>query len=287
MPPNAPPPFDPIQLFRQEEHPLERRAFDSADFRIDEPAADGSGVRHIVGHASMFNTQYELFEWDGWRYLEEVAPGAFRKTIKQHDVRALFNHDPNFILGRNTAGTLTLAEDDKGLAYDILAPETDTVRDLVIAPMRRGDVTQSSFGFEVTRQKIVDNKDERFTLRTIQEVKLWDVSPVTFPASPTTDSKVRAALAEDGLDLELMATAILRRRAGMTLERGDHDILRSAIDALQAHLTSTSEAEAAHHLDPAATPEAQAAHHLARAMSMRLRMLEISRPLAHMTTGGN
>ncbi len=66
------------------------------------------------------------------------------------DVRGLFNHDPNFILGRSAAGTLSLSVDERGLRYDITAPDTQTIRDLVLAPMMRGDINQSSFAFRVS-----------------------------------------------------------------------------------------------------------------------------------------
>ena len=256
----------------------ERRGFDNVDFRVD----DTGDVSHIIGHASMFNERYELFEWDGWRYLEEVAPGAFKRTIKQHDVRALFNHDPNFVLGRNgKAKTLSLAEDDRGLAYDILAPETDTIRDLVLAPMRRGDVTQSSFGFEVLADSVEHNKEEKYSLRTIKEVKLWDVSPVTFPASPTTDAAVRSALADAGIDVANVADVLMRRRAGQALRASDREFLRTAIEALRvadAEL-SVSDSDEEHHADPDSASDAERANHAyqVRAMAMRLRLLELAR----------
>lgn len=70
-------------------------------------------------------------------------PGAFDDVLED-DVRGLFNHDPNFILGRSKAGTLSLSVDETGLKYDIIAPDNPTIRDLVIAPLKRGDITQSS-----------------------------------------------------------------------------------------------------------------------------------------------
>ncbi|VEB57000.1 phage pro-head protease [Salmonella enterica subsp. enterica] len=77
-------------------------------------------------------------------FREIIRPGAFDEVLND-DVRALFNHDPNFILGRRSAGTLALTVDERGLRYDITAPETQTIRDLVLAPMQRGDINQSSF----------------------------------------------------------------------------------------------------------------------------------------------
>ncbi|MDN8705120.1 HK97 family phage prohead protease, partial [Staphylococcus aureus] len=71
--------------------------------------------------------------------------------VLNDDVRGLFNHDPNYILGRTTAGTLSLSVNERGLVYDITAPDTQTIRDLVLAPMQRGDINQSSFAFRVAR----------------------------------------------------------------------------------------------------------------------------------------
>jgi HK97 family phage prohead protease len=96
----------------------------------------------IIGYGSVFNSRSEPL----WGFREIIKPGAFDDVLT-NDVRGLFNHDPNFILGRSAAGTLSLSVDERGLQYDILAPDTQTIRDLVIAPMVRGDISQSSFAF--------------------------------------------------------------------------------------------------------------------------------------------
>ncbi|KAA6006299.1 HK97 family phage prohead protease, partial [Pantoea sp. F_5] len=106
---------------------------------------DGEPTR-IVGYGSVFDTLSEVI----FGFREIIKPGAFDNVLGD-DVRALFNHDPNFILGRSAAGTLALSVDDKGLRYEITAPETQTIRDLVIAPMQRGDISQSSFAFRIAR----------------------------------------------------------------------------------------------------------------------------------------
>ena len=155
---------------------IERRVFhlDSIEIRED----DESGM--IVGHAAVFNSPTEIF---GFR--EVVAPGAF-KGHKDNDVRALINHDPNLILGRNKAGTLELAEDSKGLAVRIDPPDTSYARDLAVS-LRRGDISQMSFGFRVTKEEWEEGKDGEMDLRTLKEVELLDVSAVTYPAYPDTD----------------------------------------------------------------------------------------------------
>lgn len=142
----------------------------------------------LVGHAAVFNQLSENL--GGFR--EQIAPGAFADAIKKDDVRALFNHDSNFVLGRNLAGTLRMVEDVRGLGIEIDLPDTQTIRDLVASPIERGDVSQMSFGFSVrpNGQDWAKN-DAGDVVRTLKSVRLFDVSPVTFPAYPQTDIAVR------------------------------------------------------------------------------------------------
>lgn len=154
----------------------------SAEMRIMD--ADGAPVK-IMGHAALFDTLSE--DLGGFR--EKIKRSAFTQAILTDDVRALFNHDPNMVLGRNRAGTLHLTEDERGLAFVIDPPDTSFARDLVIS-LRRGDVSQMSFGF----QTVTDTWDmmDGETIRTLIEVRLFDVSPVTYPAYPQTEAALRS-----------------------------------------------------------------------------------------------
>lgn len=144
-----------------------------------------TGAVGFSGYALKFDTRSENL--GGFR--ETVAPGAVTKTVDEADVRALFNHDPNLILGRTLSGTLSLTVDEVGLRYDIAnMPDTSYARDLAVS-MERGDVTQSSFGFRVVKDSWSEDHDG-FPLRTLQEIALFDVSPVTYPAYRDTDSGV-------------------------------------------------------------------------------------------------
>lgn len=149
------------------------------------------GKRRIMGHAAVFNQLSE--DLGGFR--EQIAPGAFEEAIKADDVRALYNHNPDHILGRNLAGTLKLSEDARGLAIEIDPPDTQIARDLLVS-MERGDINQMSFGFSVkpNGQNWAKN-DEGQVIRTLTRVRLYDVSPVTFPAYPQTDVAARALTA--------------------------------------------------------------------------------------------
>ena len=91
----------------------------------------------ITGYAAVFNQRTQL--WPG--LYEEVAPGAFQNAIGRDDVRALINHDPNMLLGRTKAGTLTLTEDEHGLRYEIMPPDTSYAKDLQVS-LKRKDINQ-------------------------------------------------------------------------------------------------------------------------------------------------
>lgn len=144
---------------------------------------------HIIGYGSVFNSRSEPL----WGFREIIKPGAFDDVLDD-DVRGLFNHDPNFILGRRSSGTLALSVDEKGLRYDITAPDTQTIRDLVLEPMKRGDITQSSFAFRISHDgEEWYQDDEGIVIREITKFsRLYDVSPVTYPAYQDADSGVRS-----------------------------------------------------------------------------------------------
>lgn len=164
---------------------IERRVVALNELKI-EKREDGS--RKIIGHAAVFNQMSE--DLGGFR--EQIAPGTFADAIQKDDVRALFNHNPDFILGRNVAGTLRLKEDARGLAIEIDPPDTQVARDLLIS-MERGDVSQMSFGFSVRPNGQNWAKDDGGqVVRTLTKVRLFDVSPVVYPAYPQTDVAARS-----------------------------------------------------------------------------------------------
>jgi HK97 family phage prohead protease len=165
----------------------EERAFQIAEVRLREE--DGRPPV-IVGHAAVFDE----FSEDLGGFRERIQPGAFTKTLQEADVRALWNHDPNYVLGRTKNGTLSLREDKRGLAFEVTPPETQWASDCLVS-IRRGDVDQMSFGFHTVRDEWTKSEDDQIT-RTLIEVALYDVSPVTFPAYPQTNAEVRAKVSE-------------------------------------------------------------------------------------------
>ena len=154
---------------------------------------DGDTEIRFTGHAAIFESP----TWIGppkWGFQEVIARGAFAKTIGESDVRFLINHDPNLILARTTAGTMTLAEDKIGLAVDADLAQTSYGQDLAVS-LERGDMSQMSFGFRVVRELWEEIETEPGVVierRTLQEVELFDVSSVTYPAYEDTDGGLAA-----------------------------------------------------------------------------------------------
>jgi len=149
-------------------------------YNVDTRISKRNGKQVIEGHAAIYDSPSE----DLGGFTERIQQGAFDNVL-ENDVRAYFNHDPNFILGRTTSGTLRISTDDTGLKYEFDVPDTTAGRDLVVS-MQRGDITQSSFAFTVEEDswEQVEGKD----IRTINKVKrLYDVSPVSIPAYPNAN----------------------------------------------------------------------------------------------------
>lgn len=163
---------------------LDRRVTENSEVRMEE--RDGE-AKTITGYAAVFNSLSQPM----FGFREIIRPGAFKKTIREADVRALINHDPNYVLGRTSARTLKLSEDEKGLRYTITPPETSFAKDLMVS-IQRGDITQSSFGFQTIKDTWT-GEGEKLT-RELIEVKLYDVSSVTFPAYLQTEVSVRSLL---------------------------------------------------------------------------------------------
>ena len=171
-----------------EKNLFERRTITLKELRVVEANVDPLTEPAIEGYASVFDSWSEELGGNS-PFRERVVKGAFEETIQNDDIRALFNHDPNYVLGRNKAGTLTLEEDEKGLKVRIVPPDTQWAKDLLVS-IKRGDITQMSFGFTVIldRWSYEDNID----VRELLKVKLYDVSPVTFPAYAQTECGVRS-----------------------------------------------------------------------------------------------
>lgn len=145
---------------------------------------DGEELR-IEGYFAIFNSNYKMFADAS----ESIAPGAFTNALND-DIRALINHDTTLVLGRNTAGTLQLREDDKGLWGSILINPNDSDAMNIYARVQRGDVSQCSFGFDILDEE-TEFLDDGSVHWTIKAVKLYEVSICTFPAYEATSVDAR------------------------------------------------------------------------------------------------
>jgi HK97 family phage prohead protease len=163
---------------------MERRFFQS-EIRA-EGEGDGSQAPQLNGYAAVFD-QLSVLLYGMFR--EKIDRGAFAASLTD-DVRALWNHDANLVLGRTKAGTLRLAEDAHGLRVEIDPPDTQAGRD-ALESIRRGDVDQMSFMFDVLEDTWDQDGDGQL-IRTLRKVKLYEVSPVTFPAYQGTEVSARA-----------------------------------------------------------------------------------------------
>lgn len=197
---------------------LERRVLPSEfEFR-----SAGENKVTIFGYAYKFRLKSQNL--GGFR--EQVLEGAGEESAQADDIRALVNHEASMILGRSLSGTLRLGEDSTGLEYEIDADERQSyVRNLIIA-LERKDVTQSSFGFQALDDDWSLDEDD-FPLRSVRKMKLFDVSPVTYPAYLSSEAQVSSrcldmatALAEprglwtpDEIDLHADAAMRLRMKA--------------------------------------------------------------------------
>lgn len=248
-----------------------RSFFDDVELR-----ADGSQPARISGHIV-----YNRWSEDLGGFVERVIPGSFTKTLLESDIRALFNHDPNFVLGRNKAGTLTFTDQAGSLRYETTPADTQTIRDLVIEPMRRGEITGSSFSFRTIRDewREPESKDNRHGSqglweRDLLEVRLFDTGPVTFPAYTQSDSAVRSLFEDAGLDIAVLSGALLRADRGIPLTEADIDLVTRSIEALRSYLPSESEPVVATTQDE---PKAgRNAAHLARLLDLRERELSLT-----------
>ena len=148
-----------------------------------------NGVESVVGYGSIFNSRSENLGG----FYEYISPTAIsQETIDKSDVRALINHDASLILARNTAGTLDLSVDEKGLRYSFQIPQTSYGKDLAIN-MKNGNLNQSSFAFTVGDDEW-STDDNGNDIRTITEIdRLYDISVVSYPAYSQAESDLVVA----------------------------------------------------------------------------------------------
>ncbi len=196
-------------------------AWPDADLEI---RTDGDGMT-FSGYAAVFN------QWSqdmGFR--EKIAPGAFAKTLgdKKPNIRMFLNHNTDQVLATTKAETLSLSEDTKGLRVEAKLPDTSTGRDLAYL-MKRGDVDSMSFGFQTVRDEWTPDLSQR----TLLEVRLFEVSPVTgWPAYTGTSAAVRTladAIDTDSEELDAALRVFISEQGELTHEQ--YELLIRALNA--------------------------------------------------------
>lgn len=184
----------------------------------------------LRGYASTTEDPYEVHDWLG-SYQETICRGAFSKALQERDdVRLLVNHE-GMPLARTKSGTMTLREDDIGLEVDVPTLDGDSpLVQTVRSAMLRGDVDEMSFAFKATRQEWNEDYTERF----VREVKLYDVSVVTYPANGGTSAKLRSAVP---------TATIERLSAGAPLTDADVEAIRAALPVTEQRADTEVDAE--------------------------------------------
>lgn len=177
----------------------ERRGLSLADAKVQ--LRDFGGAQRFDGYGAVFNSRTAIGNPLTWGFYEQLAEGTFTKTLTEGDARKLIDHDSYYVVSRVSAGTLSLRQDSYGLAVDsALDEELSYVRDLK-ANLRNGNITGMSFGFRVIKDdwdletvSTSDGNSAEVEVRTIQEVQLFEVSSVTFPAYEETTAGLRHSL---------------------------------------------------------------------------------------------
>ena len=227
------------------------------DFELQEMRADNQdGKRRLIGYTAVFDQEVDIAGY----FREVFRQGSFAKTLQEYDQVALWNHDTGAPLARKSAGTLALREDEHGLHVEIELNNTSWADD-VFESVNSGVVKGMSIGFSVLKADWSDLEDtEKLPLREIKEAKLYESSPVTFPAYPTTEIQARAIFETSGLT-----------------RKADRTITTSEPDGREVHSADSVES---HEPDAKAEPVAaeSCAHSEAGNGSMmlraRLRLLE-------------
>lgn len=226
---------------------VERRELSLTDagvrvVRADEPTPadeeEGAGTEagdavsgdRFRGYASKFNTRYSIGNPLTWGFYEEVAPSSFTKTLSEGDQRFLIDHDTYYVVSRVSAASLALTQDQTGLAVDsALDQRLSYVSDLM-ANLDNKNITGMSIGFYVMKAdwstitvETVDGQTVDADLRIIREIRLLEVSAVSFPACEETEA-----------ELNSVASALMQRGDAAAIERraAYRPELRDLLDAI-------------------------------------------------------
>jgi HK97 family phage prohead protease len=184
---------------------------------------DSNDGMTISGYAAVFDSPSEPLP-----FIERIAPGAFTRSLKsRNEIKLLWNHDSGEPMASMRGGSLRLWEDGRGLAYEATLANTTRGRD--VAELIRSKVIDAmSFGFNV----IKDSWDERGN-RTLESVRIHEISVVSYPAYTATAGTVQVRSAEGGIDAEALADALLRLESGEELESNHAQLIKDVVSKLE------------------------------------------------------
>lgn len=203
---------------------IEQRISPETEIRI----TGEDGGKKLAGYAAVFGSL--SLNLGGFR--EKIQKGAFTRSIKEGaDVRALLNHDANYVLGRTTSKTLVLSEDDKGLKFEVTPPNTQWARDLMES-ISRQDISQCSFGFRTAPNGDAWERQAEENIRTLLDVDLIDTSVVTYPAYVNTTVSARSFMKQTGLDVDEIEKVFIRVQHQLPLDDKDREILHRSVETL-------------------------------------------------------
>ena len=196
------------------ERPMPRAEVRSVERPVERREATDDQPTQITGYAALFDTPATI----GGAWVEQIDRGAFDDALGD-DVRVLFNHDPSRLLGRTASGTASIAVDETGLRYTVTPPDTATGRE-VLELLQRGDVSGSSFGFQVLADRWTEGTTSAdLPVRHLERVTLIDVSPVTMPAYVETTAEARGQAFELSKHQAQLDAATAQRRLRLAQHR--------------------------------------------------------------------
>jgi len=194
---------------------MELRHITASDSGLSTRSVAGGGAV-LEGYAAVWDSPSEIIGGEDHGFIEYVRRGAFTRSLKERDARALHSHSSEYVLGRVSSGTLQLNEDDRGLHFRVRLPDNELINGLVVEPVRRRDITGMSFGFNIRpggeSWKLVDGRDTR----SLTDLLLVEISTTGFPAYPGTSVDLAGAAARSTRSLRTPMRLAKGRRMSLS-----------------------------------------------------------------------
>lgn len=223
-------------------------------YPIELRISEENGKERITGFGAVYNSRSE----DLGGFTEIIVPGCFKRSLKENkDIKSYINHDPNKILGRTSAGTLNIKDDEKGIYYEADPPNTSYANDLKES-MKRGDIKHSSFSFITVKDRWENESGKQ--VRYLEDADIFELGPVTDPAYLGSSSsvkyrsadkvyeehmeeikesekqeEVRNSFIEAGIEYERLSDLLIRAKREEELTNSDHDLIDASIKILESY----------------------------------------------------